>query len=125
MIPNSDKLSTHLHYFFIRYLPQHREVSPHTLSSYKQTFIHLLRYWKQHFPECRDPALAQLQVGLLLDFLFSLEKEQGNAASTRNARLAALKSFFKMVSLFEPRDQNPGRQILLIPSKRIRRWPLD
>jgi integrase/recombinase XerD len=125
MIPNSDKLSAHLHYFFTRYLPQHREVSPHTLSSYKQTFIHLLRYWKQHFPDCRDPAIEQLQVRLLLDFLSSLEKEQGNAASTRNARLAALKSFFKMVSLFEPRYQTQCRQILMIPSKRIRRWPLD
>jgi site-specific recombinase XerD len=85
----------------------------------------LLRYWKQRFPDCRDPALDQLQVGLLLDFLSYLEKEEGNAASTRNARLAALKSFFKMVSLWEPRYQNLSRQILMIPSKRIHRWPLD
>lgn len=125
MIPNSDKLSAHLHYFFTRYLPQHREVSPHTLSSYKQTFIHLLHYWNRLFPDCSDPTIDRFQVGFLLDFLSHLEKELGNTASTRNARLAALKSFFKMVSLFEPRHQSQCRQILMIPAKRVRRWPLD
>jgi site-specific recombinase XerD len=125
MIPNSDKLSDHLHYFFTCYLPQHREVSPHTLSSYKQTFIHLLRYWNRVFPDCPDPALDRFQVGFLLEFLSHLEKELGNSASTRNSRLAALKSFFKMVSLVEPRYQSQCRQILMIPSKRVRRWPLD
>ena len=44
MIPKSSKLSAYLHYFLTRYLPNHKEVSPHTLSSYKQTFIHLLEY---------------------------------------------------------------------------------
>jgi site-specific recombinase XerD len=124
MIPKSDKLSAHLHYFFTCYLPQHREVSPHTLSSYKQTFIHLLRYWKRIFPDCRDPALDRFQPGFLLEFLSYLEKELGNTASTRNSRLAALKSFFKMVELVDPRFQTQCRQILMIPAKRVHRWPL-
>jgi len=38
MIPNSDKLSDYVHYFFTCYLPQHRDVSPHTLAGYKQAF---------------------------------------------------------------------------------------
>jgi site-specific recombinase XerD len=125
MIPNSDKLSDHLHYFFACYLPQHREVSPHTLSSYKQTFIHLLRYWNRIVPDCPDPALDRFQVGFLLEFLSHLEKELGNTAATRNSRLAALKSFFKMVSLVAPRHQSQCRQILMIPAKRVRRWPFD
>jgi len=125
MIPSSDKLSVHLHYFFTRYLPQHREVSPHTLSSYKQTFIHLLRYWNRVFPDCPDPMLDRFQVGFLLEFLSYLEKELGNMASTRNSRLAALKSFFKMVSLVEPRYQTQCRRILRIPAKRVRRWPFE
>jgi integrase/recombinase XerD len=125
MIPSSDKLSAHLHYFFTCYLPQHREVSPHTVSSYKQTFIHLLHYWNHLFPDCRDPVIDRLGVRFLLDFLSHLEKDLGNTASTRNSRLAALKSFFKMVSLLEPRYQSHCRQILMIPAKRVRRWPLD
>jgi site-specific recombinase XerD len=125
MIPNSDKLSAHLHYFFIHYLPGHRNVSPHTLASYKQTFIHLLRYSKLRRPDCADPSMAQFQVPILLDFLSYLEKEIGNAVSTRNVRLAALKSFFKMVALLDPRYQTQCRQILMIPFKRTRRERLD
>jgi len=125
MIPNSGKLSAHLQYFFTAYLPQHRAVSPHTRLSYRQTFIQFLRYWKTRFPASSDPDLDQLSVSLLLDFLTHLEKKLGNTPATRNARLAALKSFFRMVALLHPRYENLGRQILLIPRKRSPRWPLD
>jgi site-specific recombinase XerD len=118
MIPSSDKLADYLHYFFTCYLPQHRDVSPHTQSSYKQTFIHLLRYSKLRVPDQVNPDIDQFQVGFLLDFLLYLEKQLGNTASTRNARLAALKSFFKMASVLQPRFQSQCRQILLLPQKR-------
>src|SRR6516225_4881844 len=125
MTPNSDKLSAHLRYFFTTYLPQHRAVSSHTRLSYKDSFIQLLGYWKSRFPARPDPSLDQFSMPLLLDFLTHLEKDLGNTASTRNTRLAALKSFFRMVALLEPRYQNLCQQILLIPRKRSPRWPLD
>jgi len=125
VIPNSDKLSDYLHYFFTFYLPQHRDVSPNTVAGYKQTFLQLLRYWKLGFPDQLDPDLGQFQVAPLLDFLSYLEKTLGNSASTRNTRLAALKSFFKMVGLLQTRYQSQCRQILAIPSKRTRRRKLD
>jgi len=61
----------------------------------------------------------------LLDFLSYLEQEIGNTVSTRNIRLAALKSFFKMVALLDTRHQTQCRQILMIPCKRTRRERLD
>jgi len=121
MIPSSDKLSDYLRYFFASYLPQHRDVSPNTVAGYKQAFLQLLRYWKLRFPDQRDPDLGQFQVGPLLDFFAYLEKTRGNTASTRNTRLAAVKSFFKMVGLLQPRYQVQCRQILSLPSKRTRR----
>ena len=121
MVPSSDKFSDCLRYFFASYLPQHRDVSPNTAACYKQTFIQLLRYWKIRFPDQLDPDLGQFQVAPLLDFLSYLEKTLGNTASTRNTRLAAVKSFFKMVGLLQPRYQAQCRQILALPSKRIRR----
>jgi site-specific recombinase XerD len=54
-------------------------------------------------------------------FLSYLEKTLGNTASTRNTRLAAVKSFFKTVGLLQPRYQNQCRQILALPAKRARR----
>jgi len=125
MIPSSDKLSDYLHYFFTSYLPQHRDVSPNTVAGYKQTFMQLLRYWKLRFPDQLDPDLGQFQVAPLLDFLSYLENTLGNTASTRNTRLAAVKSFFKMVGLLQSRYQNQCCQILALPSKRARRRKLD
>ena len=125
MIPESNKLSPHLHYFLTCYLPQHKEASPHTISSYKQTFIHLVQYWKSRFPQESDPDLEQFTVEFLLDFLSDLEQSRQNSASTRNLRLAALKSFFKMVALLQPRYQTQARRIRMIPAKRAPLYTFD
>ncbi|MDA2924178.1 site-specific integrase [Acidobacteria bacterium AH-259-L09] len=117
MIPHSDKLSA--------YLPGHKQVSPHTLASYKQTFIHLLGYYQSRFPEDPNPDLHQFQAPFLLEFLSYLEQQLGNSTSTRNTRLAALKSFFRMLELLEPRYRAQCRQIRMIPLKRATHWPLD
>ena len=76
MIPNSDKLSDYLRYYFTSYLPQHRDVSPNTVAGYKQTFLQLLRYWKLRFPEQLNPDLGQFQVAPLLDFFLSGENSR-------------------------------------------------
>lgn len=125
MIPTSDRFRSYLHYFFTTYLPAHKAVSPHTVAGYKHTFLQLLRYFQRRFPDCPDPDLECFSVPFLLEFLSYLEKERGNSASTRNTRLAALKSFFKMVALLEPRHHPQCRQILMIPLKRAPRGPLD
>jgi site-specific recombinase XerD len=125
MIPQSNKLGDHLHYFLTHYLPQHKEVSPHTISSYKQTFIHLVRYWKTRFPHDSNPDLGHLTVEFLLDFLSDLEQSRHNACSTRNLRLAALKSFFKMIALLHPRYQTQARRIRMIPAKRAPQYTFD
>lgn len=125
MIPKSSKLSAYLHYFLTRYLPNHKEVSPHTLSSYKQTFIHLLEYWNSRFPHYPDPDLEQFTVEFLLDFLSHLEQSRHNCPSTRNLRLAAVKSFFHMVALLQPRYQTQARRIRMIPAKRAAQPPFD
>jgi len=125
MIPNSDQLAPYLHYFFTAYLPQQRGVSLHTRLSYKHAFLQLLRYWKRRFPASPHPRLDQFSVPLLLDFLTHLEKDLGNTPATRNTRLAALKSFFRMLALLRPDYEKSCRQILLIPLKRSPRWPFD
>lgn len=124
MTPRSNKLGDYLHYFLSCWLPEHRQVSPHTLAGYKQTFRLLLRYWKARFPNHPHPELGDLQVDFLLEFLSHLERERANSVSTRNVRLAALKSFFKMVALLDPGHWDQARRIRLIPAKRtsVRRF---
>lgn len=125
MVPHSDRLAPYLEYFFTRYLPGHQDVSAHTLAGYKQTFVQLLRYHQSRFPEETDPLLARFQVPFLLEFLVWLEKHRHNCPSTRNTRLAALKSFFRMLALLRPESAVQCQQVLLIPAKRTAARPLD
>ena len=50
-----------------------------------------------------------------------LEVDRGNSARTRNARLAAIKSFFKFVSSREPQLLNHCHKISSIPQKKFKR----
>ncbi len=128
MFPESNRLSENLHYFFRTCLPRHRGLSPHTVASCKQAFLQLARYCQSRFPQEPDPPIELLQTPVLLDFLAYLENERGNSPSTRNARLGALKSFFRMLALIQPRYGRQCRQALLIPVKRTARrlfHPMD
>jgi len=54
----------------------------------------------------------------VLAFLDHLEKARRNSASTRNARLAAIHSFYRFTSEEEPSSLDVCRQVLTIPYKR-------
>ncbi len=62
--------------------------------------------------------LEQLDAPLVMDFLEQLETQRGNSASTRNARLAAIKSFMRFCEYREPAILEQSRCILAIPFKR-------
>jgi integrase/recombinase XerD len=62
---------------------------------------------------------------LLIAFFDHLEKERGNGARSRNARLAAVHSFFRYVALEEPGAAAQAQRVLAIPSKRYTRRPID
>jgi site-specific recombinase XerD len=66
-------------------------------------------------------ALEELDCALIGAFLDHLETERSNSIRTRNARLAAIHSFFCYVSFQEPSYADLCRRILAIPSKRYER----
>ena len=49
--------------------------------------------------------VADLDVGLISAFLDHLEQQRGNTASTRNVRLAAIRSLFRYAALSEASDK--------------------
>jgi site-specific recombinase XerD len=65
--------------------------------------------------------LADLDATFLCKFLDHLERERGNSARSRNARLAALHAFFRYVAFTEPSHALLCQRILAIPSKRFER----
>jgi integrase/recombinase XerD len=55
---------------------------------------------------------------MVLAFLGHIERERGNSAATRNARLAAIKAFMRYVELKHPSALMQIAQINAIPGKR-------
>jgi integrase/recombinase XerD len=96
--------------FFIDRLMRQRQVSPHTLASYRDTFRLLLQYAQQQL--CKAPSdlmLPDLDTAFLGTFLDHLEQGRKNSARSRNVRLAAIHSFFRYVALHAPEHSAPWR----------------
>ena len=80
--------------FFREHLLTHRNLSPATVAAYRDTFRLLLRYLKKtHAGRCFSLPLDILTPDIIVRFLEHLERQRGNCIRTRNARLAAIRSF--------------------------------
>jgi site-specific recombinase XerD len=119
MMPPRPLLASLLERFFTQRLLQQRQVSPHTLHAYRDTFRLLLRFTQVHLhlPPARL-ALAQLDAPLIAAFLDDLEQRRGNTARTRNLRLTAIHSFFHYAAYEEPAHAAQIQRVLAIPPKR-------
>jgi integrase/recombinase XerD len=114
--------STLLQRFFIEHLGRQRAVSSCTIAAYRDTFRLLLSFAEAKTG--KNPAvlaLADLDVRLILNFLDHLEKERRNGVRSRNARLAALRSFLKYAAHHDLTALPVIEQVLAIPMKRFDR----
>ena len=112
-------LAPMLEAFFTDRLQQQRLASPHTIAAYRDTFRLLLTFAKEEIR--KDPSnldLTDLDAAFIVRFLAHLETKRRNAISTRNARLAAVHSFFRYVALREPAHAALIQRVLAIPHKR-------
>lgn len=112
--------------FFCERLQEQRQMSPCTLASYRDTFRLLLKFIQQESK--RLPAhqrLEDLDAPIILRFLSHLEKDRQNSPRTRNARLAAIRSFMHYVAHQEPAALALTARVLAIPTKRYERPKLD
>ncbi|MBU0637218.1 site-specific integrase [Patescibacteria group bacterium] len=112
--------------FFTDRLLQQWGASAHTVASYRDAFRLLLRFAYENLG--KEPSvlsLKDLTPDFLSSFLDYVEKARNNSARTRNARLAAIHSFFRYVSFREPAYAELCCQILAIPSKRFERRPIE
>ena len=116
------RLSTCIHQFFDKYLPQIKGVSPHTLKAYRDTFRSFLPFAANyHGIKLASLTLAHLTPEVVVDFLNYLESERKNTAKTRNHRLAAIKSMAKMIRFLYPENSTMADKIICIPQKRTQR----
>jgi len=112
-------LATHLESFFRNRLVLQRRCSPATISTYRDGLRLLLIYASEQM--AKPPSrlsVENLDRELVLSFLDYLEIERGNSIRTRNARLAAIKSFFQHIAYNDPAAHGVVERILSIPEKR-------
>src|SRR5712691_6455527 len=106
--------------FFTERLLTQRQVSPHTVTSYRDTFRLLLAFAQQRTGKAPSRLeLADLDAPLIGAFLDHLEQGRRNSARTRNARLTAIHSLFRYAALREPADAAVIQRVLSIPCKRF------
>jgi site-specific recombinase XerD len=108
--------------FFLQRLVAQRSASAHTVASYRDAFELLLRFAEQRTRRTASSLkLSDLDAPLILDFLDHLEQERGNSPRTRNARLAAIRSFMRYASVRVPSALPLAQRVLAIPAKRFDR----
>jgi integrase/recombinase XerD len=124
--PFPNALARALQGFFNDYLPRLRGLSPHTLRSYRDTLVLLLRFLAAS--KGIEPArldLGDIHPEDVVNFLCHLESTRHNKTSTRNVRLAAIHAFFYHVAALFPDRLEQAQRMLSIPLKRAETQPVD
>jgi integrase/recombinase XerD len=107
--------------FFLHHLPTERNASPHTIAAYRDTFKLLLRFVGQTTRPVAMLQIEDLAPDRILAFLTALETTRRNTIRTRNARLAAIHSFFRYVLDTNPALAAQCQRVLAIPLKKSTR----
>lgn len=105
--------------FFEDYLPVQRGLSPHTIRSYRDALLLLLRFTASERHCTVDRLDVQdLSVERITRFLATLEAERHNSIATRNARLGAIHVFARYLAGQCPEQLGTLQRIIGLPFKR-------
>jgi len=108
-----------LHAFFHEWLAQQRNVSHHTVKSYRDTWRLFLRFVAgRKRRSVSDLVVEDLTAEEVLAFLRHGEQDRKITIGTRNCRLAALRGFFRFVAEREPSAVAQCAEVLHIPTKK-------
>lgn len=112
--------------FFTDRLCTQMAASPNTIAAYRDTFRLLLQFAGEKAGKPPTKLTVEhLDVTLVGNFLAHLEENRRNSARSRNARLAAIRSFFGFVAAKEPAYLLHCQKILAMPGKRYVRRTVE
>lgn len=112
--------------FFTDRLLRQRQASPHTIASYRDSFRLLLKFAAERLgKEPSELTLTDLDASFVGAFLHHLEQDRGNSARTRNARLAAVRAFFRYIAFEELQHSALIQRVLAMPNKCAEKKPID
>jgi site-specific recombinase XerD len=108
--------------FFTQRLMQQRQASPHTISSYPDTFRQFLKFIERRLHKSPSGLnFEQIDAPLIVGFLNDLEQQHGLSVRSRNLRLTAIHSLFRYAAFELPTHCAQIQRVLAIPSKRFTR----
>ena len=108
--------------YFAEHLTQHRALSPQTIAAYRDAFMLFLGFAESRLGKAPIAiALADITPDLIMAFLDHLERQRHNSVRSRNARLAALRSFLKFAAHRDVSSLQVIERALGVPVKRFER----
>ncbi len=108
--------------YFAEYLVQQRALSTQTIAVYRDGFMLFLEFAESHLGKSPvTMALAEITPDLIIAFLDHLERQRHNSVRSRNARLAALRSFLKFAAHRDVASLQVIERALGVPAKRFER----
>lgn len=115
-------LASQLEKFFTVRLIQQRQVSPHTVSSYRDSFRQFLKFASESLGRAPSQiGFEQVDAALVTAFLENLEQTRNVSVRTRNLRLTAIHSLFQFAAYELPTHSAQIQRVLAIPNKRFDR----
>ena len=108
--------------YFCDHLISQRQLSLQTVAAYRDALKLVLQFVERTTGKpCDNLTIFDIDAPQVLGFLADLEKSRGNLARSRNARLAAIRSFFRHAASTDPLLLPVAQRVLAIPSKRFDR----
>jgi integrase/recombinase XerD len=112
-------LAPHLTRFLGEHMPREQRASPHTCDAYAYSFQLLVTFAAQRLRKLPSQMeVEDIGVPMILTFLDHIEQVRGNTARSRNARLAAIRSFFRFLEYRVPVCLDQSLRIRAIPMKK-------
>jgi len=112
-------LSHYIRLFLIQFLSNERGLSENTILAYRDALKLLLKYCAEYLKIKIDKLPCdRIDDEIVRKFLDYLQQQRGCTASTRNARLAALKTFFYYLGLEVPQCLDNSQRISAIAPKK-------
>jgi len=113
-------IAPHITAFLQKRLAVERLASSHTCDTSAYGFQLLFEFMSKKLGVApADIQLEQLDAPLVLEFLDHLQKARGNSARTRNARLAAIRSFMKFIEHRVPSVLDLVRRVRAIAAQKM------
>ncbi len=107
-----------LHDYISTHMTIDKNLSSNTITSYKDAYVLLLEFMKEKYNTDADTiTISSFSEDVIREYLVWLEANRDNSISTRNQRLAAIRSLFKYFGSKSPEHLLLSQQINSIPDK--------